>query len=483
MISKQFLIALAFFTLSFSVSSQALQVNRVQHGKLAFSEDDLERTYTLSQTVNPDQSFITLSVVSKAAETDEAALKVAADFLDRRTVRIIRQQKGAGIEVALSVAEFKSGARVRRGVTEFSQDVYQKRVALSKVETKSAWVLLDVTAESFLPAARAHLYFLPQLADSHTLVIKRTDAVIPKPEILVKKQIEAEEDETEDKKKESDFLRIPMPRAQVYWQLIEFEEGGKVQKGSAKMPNFAMDTSAYLSDSLLHTGRSFFHYYWVAGQGIGASRGLSLVQADLPEDNQVVFKRKEKTEERNTDLEIQWNLIELLGAAHSVQRGVAHFGSKAKEQVIQIKKTNSDRALVFLQVTGGKNSASYSEGDQVSSFSFISEFDGAGQLLLRRGGAAIDAEVGWTVVEFAPLTLSSPDGGELFRVGETIEVRWNYSADMLTRGKGAQGEQLADIQISFEGGRDEFKHTLAKGISITKQEFKWLIPETVNDKT
>lgn len=484
MISKQFFIALVFFTLSFSFSSQALQVDKIQHGKLVFSEEDLERTYTLPQTVNPERSFITLSVISRAEEADEAALKVAADFLDRRTVRVVRQQKGAGIEVAVSVAEFKSGARVRRGVTEFSQDVYQKRVAISKVESKNAWVLLDVTAASYLPAARAHLHFLPQLADSHTLVIKRTDAVVPKPEILVKKQIEAAAQEPESKKKESDYLRLPMPRAQLYWQLVEFDEGVKVQKGSAKMPDFAVDTSAYLSDSVRDQSRSFFHYYWIAGQGVASRRDLSLVQADLPEDNQLVFKRKEKTEDRDTDLEIQWNLVELLGAANQVQRGVAYFGSKARDQVIQIKKTNPNRALVFLQVLGGKNAANYSEGEQSSSFSFISEFDGAERLLLRRGGAAaVDAEVSWTVVEFAPLTLNLPVGGEVFRVGETIEIRWNYSADMLVQGKGAQGEQLVDVQISFEGGRDEFKHTLAKAVSITNPSFKWIIPDTVNDKT
>ncbi len=449
----------------------AVQINRVQHGKVLFAAGEMERTYVLPYPVNPEQSLIVVSATSPDNGADDLAVKVAAYFNDSRTVRIVRLKGGFALEAAVSVAEFKKGVRVHRGVSGFAPDIHQKQIDLPKIDIKNTVVFLNPVASECEYSQRAYLYFLPQFFDTHTLTVKRTEAVL---------KADKAADKSAGKKGKVAEL-VSMPRAEVYWQVMEVTDGAKVQQGSAKLPNFSSDVSAYFSEAVANLDHSFIQFHWIAGQKTYGRTELVGLREDFSERSRVLFKRRQSTKETDTNLEIQWSLVELQASSHSVQRGLARFDSGTRENKIKIKKANASRALVLLHYAGSESKAS--DGKPAGARSFVSELTGDEELTIRRGKATMDMEVAWTLIEFAPLTLEAPRGGEVLRVGEPLELVWDYAADTLLKGKGPAGEQLVDVQVSFEGGRDLFPHILAHDLLVTAGNFKWLIPDTVNDKS
>lgn len=109
---------------------EAFQINHVQYLKAEISSTEMSVDVALKTPVDPDKSLLTCSVKVKTLGDHESADYIAAYFIDRYTVRLLRQSNGSDLEVSLSVAEFKDGVKVSRGVTLFSKNVYQKRIAV-----------------------------------------------------------------------------------------------------------------------------------------------------------------------------------------------------------------------------------------------------------------------------------------------------------------------------------------------------------------
>lgn len=92
--------------------------------------------------------------------------------------------------------------------------------------------------------------------------------------------------------------------------------------------------------------------------------------------------------------------------------------------------------------------------------------------------AEIGVDVDWFVVEFSPLTLKFPNGGELWYVGETQNIIWKHAAALETGGSQPDGTHSVDLLLSTDGGTT-FPLTIVSGISAASDSYSWTIPATI----
>ena len=471
-----------------SLTAQAFQINQVQTGKAVLSESALDMEWTLTQPVDPDKSWITVQVLTRSVQQSEAALYVAAYFIDRRTVRIVRQKSGAELEVLISVAEFKSGVKVMRGITRFEPDIYQKRVVISRIQPKMSIVTTMATAPEFDRKDAAHLYFSAFFSDSNTLSIRRSEGAEIK---LSENSEKPEEEATEAKdlkiKTKKEIPRDPVPEAAVYWQILEFFDGVKISQGIAKIPHFSKDTNSYLVDAIQDLDRAFLVYDWEAGHQTMGKRALSEVMGTFVDKGILLFTRPEKGGPQFENLDIQWKIVEMESASSQVQRGALRFQANESEKTISIRDIDLSRSMVFVRAAGGDLSLSVLPSRQAAGLQFIAEITDTGKALkIRRGEgpvAELAVDVQWTVVQFSPITLTRPQGGELWRVGEGQKITWDYSSGPKQAGRRADSPGSAvNVQLSLDEGRDDFPYTIASSIPLEKGGYDWLIPDGMNDQ-
>ena len=149
--------------------AHALQIKLVQQGQVVLGASELSVEWTLTEAVDPEKSLLIAHVAAKTFPAREAAFNIAVYFLDRRTVRVIRQKSGAELEVSITVAEFKSGVKMTRGVTQFAKDIYQKRVVIPRLQNKSSIVTTMATSVEFDQNDGAHLFFSSYFNSPHFL--------------------------------------------------------------------------------------------------------------------------------------------------------------------------------------------------------------------------------------------------------------------------------------------------------------------------
>lgn len=481
------LILILLFSQPLIFNADAFQADRVQHGNVKLDSNALTADCNLIYPIDPGKSFLTLNFKIDSIDVNAASQLIAAYFLDRHTVRIIREQSGASLEVSISVVEFKNGVKVTHGVTQFSKDVFQKRIAVAKLQNKSAASLIMTTAPAYSIEDGAYLYFTSFFSDSSTFSIKRSEGAEIKSEGNKAEVVSTEETgKKKSKRKDKNVPRLPIPEATVYWQIIEFLDGVKVSQGSAKLSNSAKDTNSYLTEPVKHINHAFIFFNWLAGQMTHGRSVFTSLNANFSDDSVLNFSRSEKGSERLQDLEVQWSVFELQSAASLVQNGTLKFEVNEFEKKITIKSIFPERSLVLMTSSGGSSGQIIPEAQQTASLKFLGEIVGHETLLVSRGqgeSSAIPAEVNWSVIQFAPLSLRSPRGGELWFVGENREITWDYSGDMMRRGKGPKGVQQINILLSLDGGADGYPYVIAKKVLIDSDHFNWFIPDEVNDQS
>ena len=77
------------------------------------------------------------------------------------------------------------------------------------------------------------------------------------------------------------------------------------------------------------------------------------------------------------------------------------------------------------------------------------------------------------MVEFSPLTLTSPNGSEIWRVGEVKNITWK-NADSV-------GAHLVDIKLSATGSTTiaDYTLTVASGLTASSGSYAWTIPNSI----
>jgi len=465
----------------FHASSAAFQINSVQHLKVILENDDLSVDVTLQDAVNPENSILTFTSKIKLLGANENAGYLAPIFVDRRTVRIIRQMRGSSLEVALSVTEFKSGVKVSRGVTLFPKEVFQKIITIPRVEHQSAVVFLHPTTSELTPGEGAHLLFIPSFNDASNLSIKRSLGN----EIKKREDADAESEsftEVDKNQKKKEIPRMPMPEVSVYWQVVEFLEGVKVMQGTAKIPHFSKDTNAYLPEPVLAEEHSLIFFNWTADSNTYGKKYLSTLTSNFTNKSVMLFSRPGKGAHRLAGLDIQWSVLQLPSKSSFVQSGIAHIRQNEIERDIPIKTVEKDRALVFLETSGGDLSDALSETQQSAALHFSGELINSETLRVSRGDSTwLTADVKWSVVQFSPVTLTQPSGDEVWTVGSKHKITWSYAREFGKISKKYAKVQSVDIQLSMNQGVDAFPYFLATDIPVTAQSYEWIIPEELNE--
>lgn len=464
-----FLVLSAFF---FSPQAYALQIRKVQHVKVTLERGQDKERIGLDAAVDPSKTLVFIQIkVLTPGDADPFSTRAAAYLSGTRNLDVVRDKSDAGIEVYADVLEFKSGVKVQAGVSLFTSDQSKKSIKLPAFDNRKAVPFLMVTTRGYGgETGGEYLYFQSNLPDNTTLYLARMEAAeIPPPEDA-EKTLDAPE-------------VVVMPEVTVHWQLAEFmSEDVFVQSGIAKLPHFAKDTNSYLINAVKKIEAAMVTVDGAAGHFAGNSDLLAMVRSEMVDDNVLKFERGLKGEERGSEVLMQWYVTEFLGPFTGVvQQGTLHFEPGEPLQSIPLNsKVDPRRAFVRTSATPAVDSAMPGVSLRAQSL-FAGEFSSSGDSLTlsrgrEEGAKAVAADVHWEVVEFAPISLSGPNGGETWLVGDKNEISWDYSDELVPSEGEKKPEARVEIRLSLNAGVDSFPYVIAKDLPVSNGRYVWTVP-------
>ncbi len=115
-------------------------------------------------------------------------------------------------------------------------------------------------------------------------------------------------------------------------------------------------------------------------------------------------------------------------------------------------------------------------GAATTSTTFASVRSGTNQSI----AAAIAADVQYFVTEFTPLTVKSPNGSEVWKVGESHNITWKHAAELESSGtcNSAGPAHRLKIELSTNGG-STYPLGIASDVCANLDTIPWTIPASI----
>ncbi|MEK7851071.1 MAG: Ser-Thr-rich GPI-anchored membrane family protein, partial [Deltaproteobacteria bacterium] len=211
------------------------------------------------------------------------------------------------------------------------------------------------------------------------------------------------------------------------------------------------------------------------GLGFNGIEGQLMVKGTITNTTTLSFTRQSAGGDANDYLDINWKLIEFSDPSTIVTKGTQNMPLTTPPQVVSVTLPGGlsfdlQRSLPVISVQGGSGTTSTYIDDN----SVMAKMGSATTLNLTRRQSAIAADVDWFVVEFSPLTLTSPNGSEIWKVGEVKNITWK-NADSVAA-------DLVDIKLSTTGSTNiaDYTLTIASGLTASSGSYPWTIPDSIS---
>ncbi len=455
----------------------ALQIKRVQSVQAVLEEDQLHADAFLDNRVDVEKAFIIISSETVEIHAEqrfnqvkekggEGPAMVTAHFETETTIRFSRLRSDEAAEVAVKaqayIIEFKDDVRVQRGVARFNRDVYEKDLQVQSIDTNASFPILSVRSDNWFADETETMTFTAKFPDPSTLKIQRDD--VPEGDRETRPAI-----------------------VDVEWQIVEFLSGAHVSSGEVKIAHYLDSKNVYLLDAnMTDSENGFFIHHYAAAEGTNGVEGLIKTRMMLEEDNKTLtFSRMTKGNRRADQVNTVWYAIEMDNPSTYVQRGRTVLEEEEFSKTLKIGAVDKDRAFPQVFASAGLPKDA-KDSDQLIHHSMIrAELTDSESLTLSRfNGDDVDgitAYIDWFVIEFAPITLIAPNGGEVMKVGEAYPIEWEYSTIAEKNGSGLREEHLIDIYLSLNGGKDAYPYLIKSGIPVTDKQYMWTVPEFIDE--
>jgi Peptidase family C25 len=388
----------ATFVLAPSIA-QAAVVQSVQTG-IATSNADGVLTVPIT-AINPAQSALFFdSNFDSNRPTSSAVAGRIASATTLEFVRATDEATPGTMSIRWYVVQWSSGVSVQRGV-----------------QAQNATVIdIPITAVAAVNQAFVTWSKFPQQTDVNNL--DNDDPIIG--ELTTTTNLQ---------------FRVDMPRpVDFYWQVIEFTNAAdiSVQKGSTALIGNTLSVDATLPIAV-NPASTFVLVGYNTTSGAGPAIGARMVRAQLIDATTVRIDRSIG----GADLtEIHWHAVELLDGSE-VLRGSASFATGVATDVAGFggRKLNLNGAVAFasVQVESGLNMGKtpFATDDIVGVCSVRSTL-AATTLTLERANTADTCDVGWFVVQFAPMATTAVTLQSFTATGGDGEVllRWETGSEL-----------------------------------------------------
>ncbi|RKX43694.1 MAG: hypothetical protein DRP27_07830, partial [Thermotogae bacterium] len=456
----------------FASKTYSSQIKNVQSTVTYFTDVDDTILTSLSNAVDTNNSLILQTVEVDVMNTygSRAKLEYGGEgtglfttyFEDIQTLNITRSRHDLEYSVTAHVGnyvvEYLEGVKIFSGTSAVGPDVYTRDILLPEtIDLNKSFPLLTVRGCIMQSDETETQFFKATFPDANTLRIERLD--LP-----------------------TATNYTPAPTMYVFWQVVEIETDALVKSGTASIAyNASSATVDLTANPISDVNKAFLVFNYMGGAGIDGAEGLLLVRGTITDANTLTFNRAATGSSTDENVDIAWYVVELTDSSSLVQKGTASIASGATSTSVTLTNpVDLTRAFPIISTSGGDTSTITNLSDDFVRAEITTTTTSGDTLALSRHTSAVATDIDWFVVEFAPLTLKSPNGGEVWRVGETHDITWKHADSLESGGSGADGHHLSDIKLDTNGGADGYPLTIATGVDATLDSYSWTIPATID---
>jgi hypothetical protein len=436
-------VAVAVGAFCFLLKTEAVQVKSLQASMFNVAGVSKTGTATINEVVPSQTILVAYNAPGAAASAVEYAFTV--ELSTPTEVYAQRNTTGGSIDIQYNVMDFHGKAFVQSGFTKIAIGTGGKNILLPySVDVNKSFVLTTWAAVAVNTIS--DVIVSARLIDSNTLSLERA-------------------------------LATNAEAVEIAWQVIEFEKDVNVQHGTTLMPAGGGLTATQTITSV--DPNKALLIVSTKGETTAATFIDAKVCAELTDATTLTFTRKGDTE----GCTVAWSVVEFADAT-TVQRGkVAGWATKTADVTISAVEFDSTNLLPYRAIPFV--SCNSSIGDDIRYHMVGPDIDSATNLYLYRGASGGE-DCAWQVVEFPSLDLTSPDGGELWKIGETQNITWTHAASTEVGGTGYNGGHRIRIEYSKDSGASfpiliyETPTTpTASDVDCTSDSYSWTLPETI----
>ncbi|HBO96929.1 MAG TPA: hypothetical protein DD648_02690, partial [Candidatus Omnitrophica bacterium] len=230
-------------------------------------------------------------------------------------------------------------------------------------------------------------------------------------------------------------------RADMFYQIVTFDEDILVQSGAEQMANNSATHTVNLSGSYtsVNTAKSFLLTYFRAGHldggtssSVDGNEALSYVDGAVTNATTLTFSRGGTSTDADEDPRFVWYLVEFKDEAYVQGNRVAISSATGADADQTVASTTLDRIFPIISTSYASATANTSGVDEV----FVrARMKNATTLsLVREGTFSANTNVSHYAVELPPLKVIQPDGGETLTVGVPYNIQWEAAKDLTMGG-------------------------------------------------
>lgn len=460
-------------------SAEAVQIKKVQTAKTSFQASETVLQQGLADAIDVNQSLLLMSVecddlhpsrIQKGSARDggEGPSYFTTTFQDNVTVTIERDRADVDADLTADVqaytVEFNDGVQIHKGSVSFGPADLSQTIMLPVLQADSYFPLITLRSiDWFVDEGHAHR-FKATFPNDTELKIERLEGTTgggPRPAATVN----------------------------LVWQVVEFLTDASVRSGEVQIGSTSSTATVALSPPITNLDKTFLIFNYTGGKITDGVEGLIETQGTITNASTLTFKRAASSVGLNREVDIAWYLVELEDESY-VQKGSLFFLPAEYSKAVALDAVNPidlTRSFPIISASTGTPG-----GDTfLHNAKIRADITHPTTLTLSRhddaGVAEIAAGVDWFVVEFAPLTLKNPNGGEQWKVGEAQTITWKHASSTETGGSGAGGVHRVKLLLSKDGGADGYPLAIAGDVAAGQSElladadsFSWTIPQTLN---
>jgi len=463
-----------------ATSAHAVQIKKVQSGTVVFDVDDTVNTADLGTAVsNQSKSIILLtarSLYGSGTTIRDQNFLFTAIFEDNATIMIERAGATQYARVSWCVVEFEDGANVQRGITSLKDTTVTKNVDLPQTfDTAKTFTILQRRAAYANRTNTEGLEGTASITDSDTIQIDRGS-------------------------------RSVNTAVTYVYQIVEFQTDATLQTGETTIAYNATSATATVT-TIADLTKVFLITQWRGNNNaLDGIEGHINTRGTITNATTLTFTRGATSSSTSDTVTARWFVVELTDSSSLAQRGNTTLSTAAQTSrpqsttVTPSTVVNATRSIPLITVSGGDNSLN----DLTDENSVTAEYNGTTLTLSRYSAAALTepesvasytpsatSTIEWQTVEFAPLTLTSPNSAEVWKVGEARNITWKHADQLNSGGSGPSTHHVGDLELSVNSGSSYLAAKIATGIDLTADagsslavsgegSYAWTIPASIS---
>jgi len=434
----------------------AVQVNRVQSGTAYLDADDTLVTADLTYPVTDQSKCIILLYPRETRLTtdrDQNHLYTAI-FEDNGTIMIERAGATQVAYVSWYVIEFEDGVKVVRGITSMKDTTTTKNIDLpQQFDLNKSFIILQLRAPYANPTYTENLFGTAHFIDNDTIQINRGCRSVN--------------------------------TAQTYvYQVVEFSNDANVRTGEVTIAYNATTATASLNPAIADINKAFLITLFRGNNNaLDGTEAHIMVRGTITNNTTLTFTREGTSTSTSDTVTVRWFLVELTDSLSRVQKNAPGTPATFSTGTVNVPETinitlnpsvDPTRSFPILRVSGGTGTGT-SGGTTYDDFfddNCVAAELSSTTLSLKRYALATEpgsttadyaSKVDWFVVELAPITVKTPNGGETLVVNEPYEITWRNAAS------------VSNVKIEYSDDNGSTWKTIVNSVPAADKSYTWTV--------